>query len=124
MVGPPDSNRSPMASGSSMTAMKYAVVGAGSWGTTVAVLLSRSVDTVIWARSPEVAAEITDRHRNSAYLPGFDLPPSITATTDIAEAASDADVIVMGVPSHGYRSVLNDFAPHVGPSTPVLSAPV
>ena len=101
--------------------MKYAVIGAGSWGTAVASLIASSVETVVWARNPDVATDINDNSRNSAYLDGFDLPTSIRATTDIADAVADADVVVMAVPSHGYRSVLDSCSDHIGPSTPVLS---
>ncbi|KAA3636435.1 MAG: NAD(P)H-dependent glycerol-3-phosphate dehydrogenase, partial [Armatimonadetes bacterium] len=83
--------------------MKYAVIGAGSWGTTVGTLLAGAVDTVVWSRNAQVAHDINVNHRNDEYLDGFELPTELTATTDIAEAVGDADVIVIGVPSHGYR---------------------
>ena len=62
-------------------------------------------------RSAETAADVNENHRNSAYL-GDDavLPDALRATTDFAEAANCADVIVMGVPSHGFRSVLTELA--------------
>lgn len=101
--------------------MKYAVIGAGSWGTTIGSLIADSVDTVVWSRNAEVAHEITVRHRNTPYLEGFDLPESLKATIDIEAAVSGADVIVIGVPSHGYRSVLETCAPLIGRSTPILS---
>lgn len=101
--------------------MKYAVIGAGSWGTTVGTLLSSSVDTVLWSRNPDVAHDITHNNRNSAYLDGFDLPPALVATTDIEKAIDGADVIVMGVPSHGYRTVLDTSAPLISADTPIVS---
>ncbi len=101
--------------------MKYAVIGAGSWGTTIGAMLTASVETVLWCRNGDLADEITTEHRNSAYLDGFELPDALTATTDIERAVSGADVVVMGVPSHGYRSVLESCAAFIGPSTPVLS---
>jgi len=101
--------------------MKYAVIGAGSWGTTVGTLLSDTVETVIWSRNPDVASDINDNHRNTAYLDGFDLPESLTSTTNIEDAIRGTDVIVMGVPSHGYRTVLEQCAPHIKPATPILS---
>lgn len=101
--------------------MKYAVIGAGSWGTTIGALIAESVDTVIWSRNTDVADEITTHHRNSAYLDGFDLPLQLTATTDIEEAVAGADAIVMGVPSHGYRAVLGTCASLIDASTPILS---
>ncbi|KAA3636648.1 MAG: NAD(P)-dependent glycerol-3-phosphate dehydrogenase, partial [Armatimonadetes bacterium] len=68
-----------------------------------------------------VAHDINVNHRNDEYLDGFELPTELTATTDIAEAVGDADVIVMGVPSHGYRSVLMSCAQHIERTTPVIS---
>lgn len=100
---------------------KYAVIGAGSWGTTVASMVAPAVDTVIWARSGAVADDIDRQHRNSAYLGGFDLPESLGATTDIEEALAGADVVVMGVPSHGYRAVLKHCAPFIDRSIPIVS---
>ncbi len=58
-------------------------------------------------RSEETAADINDHHRNSRYLGDeVELSPTLQATTDFAEAADAADVVVMGVPSHGFRGVL------------------
>jgi len=101
--------------------MKYAVIGAGSWGTTVASLLASSVDVEIWSRNTAVAEDINLNHRNAAYLDGFELSPAIHATTDIVEALSGADAVVMGVPSHGYRSVLTTCAGHIRTDVPILS---
>ncbi|HEX6422906.1 MAG TPA: NAD(P)H-dependent glycerol-3-phosphate dehydrogenase [Acidimicrobiales bacterium] len=101
--------------------IRVAVVGAGSWGTTVAVLASRSTPTVLWARRRELADEIARDHRNSEYLAEFDLPPELEATSSLDEAVSGADVLVMGVPSHGMRETLRRLATHVRPWVPVLS---
>jgi glycerol-3-phosphate dehydrogenase (NAD(P)+) len=101
--------------------MKYAVVGAGSWGTTVASLAAPFVPTTIWARSPEVARNINRRHRNKRYLKGFDLSPELVATDDLHEAVADATVIVMGVPSHGYRDVLSRLTDAIPNDVPILS---
>jgi glycerol-3-phosphate dehydrogenase (NAD(P)+) len=101
--------------------MKYTVIGAGSWGTTVASLIADSVETVVWARNADVATDINGNNRNSAYLAGFELASSLRATTDITDAVRDAGVLVMAVPSHGYRSVLESCSDHIEHSTPVLS---
>jgi glycerol-3-phosphate dehydrogenase (NAD(P)+) len=106
---------------SSLSPVRVAVIGAGSWGTTVAALASRNAPTVLWARRPELAAEVADKHRNSEYLQGFDLPPELAATGDMEEAVSRADVLVMGVPSHGMRSTLEEMRPFVRPWVPVVS---
>ncbi|MCL1595466.1 MAG: NAD(P)-dependent glycerol-3-phosphate dehydrogenase [Actinomycetia bacterium] len=101
--------------------MKYAVIGAGSWGTAVATLLAPNVPTTIWARRDKIAQGIDKKHRNKAYLKGFDLPDELRATSDLYEAVEDADVIVMGVPSHGYRDVLQRASGHIPSQTPIIS---
>jgi glycerol-3-phosphate dehydrogenase (NAD(P)+) len=101
--------------------MKYVVIGAGSWGTTVASLLSPVVPTTIWARRTKIADGINKKHRNKAYLRGFDLPEELSATDNLAEAVDQADVIIMGVPSHGYRDVLARVADDVSRDTPIIS---
>jgi glycerol-3-phosphate dehydrogenase (NAD(P)+) len=76
-----------------------AVLGAGSWGTTVASLTAANVSTTLWARRAELAAEIDERHVNSRYLPGLQLHPALRATSSLEEAVGDADVLVMAVPA-------------------------
>jgi glycerol-3-phosphate dehydrogenase (NAD(P)+) len=102
-------------------AIRVAVIGAGSWGTTVAALAAVNTPTVLWARRRELAEAIDRSHRNDAYLPGFELPDALRATASLEEAVVGADVVVMGVPSHGFRSVLAEAAPHVRPWVPVVS---
>jgi glycerol-3-phosphate dehydrogenase (NAD(P)+) len=97
------------------------VIGGGSWGTTVASLTARNTPTLLWTRRPEVAEEIDRDHVNSQYLPGQGLDPALRATSDLARAAVDADVLVMAVPSHGFRDVLSQAAPYVRPWVPVVS---
>src|SRR5580698_6003946 len=101
--------------------MRIAVLGAGSWGTTVASLLTGHHDCTIWARDPELAREIYERDANSRYLPGFALPPSLKATADLEKALHDIDLLVVGVPTQGFRSVLVDARPHLRPWIPVVS---
>jgi glycerol-3-phosphate dehydrogenase (NAD(P)+) len=97
------------------------VLGGGSWGTTVAALAARNAPTMLWARDADVAREIDEEHRNSRYLEERELPDTLRATSDLEEAATYADVLVVGVPSHGLRQALEDVAPHVRPWIPVLS---
>lgn len=101
--------------------LRVAVVGAGSWGTTVAALAAADNPTVLWARRKEVADEITTDHANTTYLPGAALPPALRATASLEEAITAADVVVMAVPSHGFREVLEAAAPFVRPGVPVIS---
>src|SRR5258708_28696163 len=101
---------------------KVVVLGGGSWGTTVASICARRGPTLQWVRSEQTAKDINENHRNSRYL-GNDVELSITlrATTDFSEAANCADVIVMGVPSHGFRGVLTELARALRPWVPVVS---
>src|SRR6266566_2622426 len=100
---------------------RVAVLGGGSWGTTVASIVARSAPTVLWARSPEVAEEVDRRGRNSRYLGDIPLTDGLRATDSLAQAVQDADVLVMGVPSHGFRGVLEQVVSHVRPWIPVVS---
>ncbi|HEX9995385.1 MAG TPA: NAD(P)H-dependent glycerol-3-phosphate dehydrogenase [Acidimicrobiales bacterium] len=101
--------------------IRVAVIGAGSWGTTVASLACGNAPTVLWARRPDLAEEIDRDHVNRAYLPDHPLPPSLRATADLEEAVREADVLVMAVPSHGFRSTLEAMAGHVRAWVPVVS---
>lgn len=98
-----------------------AVIGAGSWGTTVAHLAAHNTETVIWARDEGVAREIDEDHRNARYLPDYELHPDLRATADLGEAVRAADVIVMGVPSHAFRATATEVAGHIGAWVPVIS---
>jgi glycerol-3-phosphate dehydrogenase (NAD(P)+) len=98
-----------------------AVIGAGSWGTTVAHLLAHNSSTVLWARDPEVATSVHDDHLNRRYLANFPLHPELRATDSLAEAVGQADLVVMGVPSHGFRSTLEQVAEHLRAWVPIVS---
>ena len=101
---------------------KVVVLGGGSWGTTVASICARRGPTLQWVRSEETATEINEKHRNTKYLANdIELSESLRATTDFAEAAHAADVVVMGVPSHGFRDVLTELASELRPWVPVVS---
>jgi glycerol-3-phosphate dehydrogenase (NAD(P)+) len=97
------------------------VLGAGSWGTTVATICAKRNPTTLWARNDDVVDEINAKHENSRYLGGFALPDSLKATSDLEKAVSDADVLVVGIPSYGFRGVLEQAAPYVRPWIPVVS---
>ena len=101
--------------------MKIAVLGAGSWGTTVASLVAPRHETVLWARDPEVARAVNTEHANSAYLPGFGLAPELSATAELEQAVCSADLVVVGVPTSGFRAVLEDAARFMRPWVPVVS---
>jgi glycerol-3-phosphate dehydrogenase (NAD(P)+) len=91
---------------------KVAFIGAGSWGTATAAMVTRKGEheTLLWARRPELAETINLYHENPEYLPDVPLPEELKATNDLEEALGGAEVVVMGVPSHGFRGVLKDVA--------------
>ncbi len=101
--------------------IRVAVLGGGSWGTTVASLAAARTETVLWARRPSTVDAINDRHENPDYLDGLPLHPRLAATTDLKEAVYDADVVVVGVPSQGFRETLTDIAGHLRPWIPLVS---
>jgi len=101
--------------------MRVVVLGAGSWGTTVASLVAKRNPVVLWARREELAREIDEDHRNSAYLPGFDLAPTLRCTADLETAVSQAELLVIGVPSHAMRATLRASRPWIHPWIPIVS---
>jgi len=99
------------------------VVGGGAWGTALAsVLADNAHDVVLWAREPEVVASVNESHRNEAFLPEVQLPEALRATSDLAEAVSEAEVLVNVVPSQHVRSVWSGIAPSVPSDALVVSA--
>ncbi|HET8641555.1 MAG TPA: NAD(P)H-dependent glycerol-3-phosphate dehydrogenase [Pseudonocardiaceae bacterium] len=97
------------------------VLGAGSWGTTVASLAAANAHVTLWARRAELAAEIDETHVNSSYLPDLALPPDLCATSSLEDAVWPADVLVVAVPSHGFRATLEEAAKFVRPWIPIVS---
>ncbi|MCY3851613.1 MAG: NAD(P)H-dependent glycerol-3-phosphate dehydrogenase [Acidimicrobiaceae bacterium] len=101
--------------------MQVAVLGAGSWGTTVAHLSAHNVATTLYSRRDDVARAVNARHENPRYLPGYRLHESLRASSDLASVVSAADVLVMGVPSAGFRDTLRELRPSLRPWVPVVS---
>ena len=101
--------------------LRVAVLGAGSFGTTMAHIASFKAPSVLWCRRPETADEINREHTNERYLKGHRLSSQLRATASIEEAVREADVLVMGVPSHGVRAVLADAAQWIRPWVPIMS---
>ncbi len=86
--------------------MKVAIIGGGSWGTTVASLASINADAILWCRSDIVASDINDNHKNTRYLDNLPLSKTLHATTDLEQCLDGAELIVMAVPAQGFRSIL------------------
>ena len=94
--------------GSSQAELPVAVLGAGSWGTTIAALLAaESKPCLLWCRSENVANEIRELRENPAYLPGIRLPKALRVTTDIEEAVEFASVVLCAIPSAYMRDVVS-----------------
>ncbi|MEU7816214.1 NAD(P)H-dependent glycerol-3-phosphate dehydrogenase [Pseudonocardia sp. NPDC049154] len=101
---------------------KIAVLGAGSWGTAFAkVVADAGREVVLWARRPEVAGAIRDRHENADYLPGVALPENLSATSNAAAALDGADAVVLAVPSQTLRANLADWKPLLPPGRTLVS---
>ena len=95
------------------------VLGSGSWGTALAIQAARADCTVkLWARDPELARRMAEERENSKYLPGAQLAESIAPTSEI-EALADLDLVMVVVPSHGFRQVIVDFFEHRQAGRPV-----
>src|SRR5688572_4404860 len=95
------------------TAPSVAVLGAGSWGTALAALIARhGHPVVLWGRDADGIAAIDQRHENPRYLPGIALPDELRATTDLAVALRDADLVLVVVPSHAFAETMRALAPH------------
>lgn len=100
---------------------RITVVGAGSWGTTVATLAAARADTTLWARRPELAAAINETRTNPDYLPDIELPARLAATNDLERAVAGIDLLIMAVPSHGFRKVFIDAAAHLDDQVAIVS---
>ena len=104
--------------------MRIAVLGGGSWGTALAVHLSRGDhDVTLWLRDSSLAQELQSTRRNQAYLPGAQLPEGLRVVSDLGDVC-DCDTALMVVPSHGYRQVVADLFETMQPgdSVAVVSA--
>ncbi|GHE14805.1 NAD(P)H-dependent glycerol-3-phosphate dehydrogenase [Streptomyces alanosinicus] len=101
---------------------RFAVFGAGSWGTAFAVVLADAgCEVSLWGRRSELVDVINTTGTNPEYFPGVELPTGITATTDPAKAASGADFVVLVPPSQTLRANLSTWAPAIAPTTVLVS---
>jgi glycerol-3-phosphate dehydrogenase (NAD(P)+) len=99
--------------------MKIAILGAGAWGTALAVALAGKHTVVLWARDPALAAEMASRRRNARYLPEISLPDAVTVTAESQLAGSDA--VLIATPTSGLRDVL-ERARTLRPDQPLIWA--
>lgn len=99
--------------------MRIAVLGAGAWGTAIAIYLSARHEVRLWARDAGLAAALRAERRNRRYLPQFPLPPSLAPTDDLAASLEGAELMLAAVPTHGLRATLR-AAKGVGRMVPVV----
>jgi len=103
--------------------MRAAVLGAGGFGTALAVHLARLHHPVrLWARDPALAAEMTRRSANATYLPDIAFPAGVEATALLDRALEGADLVICAVPSHGVRAVMSAAALLIPPGAIIVSA--
>lgn len=102
-------------------AIPVAVLGAGSFGTCLALLCAREHDVRIWARDPALAEAIERGRRNPVYLSHVAIPERVRATADLAEALEGRELVICAIPSHGVREVMSRAAAHLPAGAIVVS---
>lgn len=103
-----------------MAFQSVGIVGAGAWGTALAITARRAGrDVLIWAYEPETLEEINQRHRNTTYLPGIELDPAIEATARFNEVAT-CDVLLIVTPAQHVRGIGAELAPYVKAGQPLV----
>ncbi|MFT5443408.1 MAG: glycerol-3-phosphate dehydrogenase (NAD(P)+) [Myxococcota bacterium] len=98
------------------------VIGSGSFGTCLAILCARHGDVTLWSRNEDDAVAINRDRRNPRYLSDAEIPDTIAATSNLAEAVANKELVICAVPSHAVREVMKLAAPHLGEGAILLSA--
>jgi glycerol-3-phosphate dehydrogenase (NAD(P)+) len=100
-----------------------AIIGAGSWGTALAIVLAPRFERVrLWVYETDLAQRMRDPRENDLYLPGFLIPTNIEITSELAEALEVAEIVLTVVPSHLVRHIYQKMTPFVGPETLFVTA--
>ena len=103
--------------------MKVAVIGAGSWGTALALVAARNHhDVRLWAREADDVDRLARERQNSVYLPGFAFPDELRPTNCLEEALDGADFVLLVVPSHGTRAVCRRMLPYLAAKSVIVGA--
>jgi glycerol-3-phosphate dehydrogenase (NAD(P)+) len=106
-----------------MAENRAAVLGAGSWGTALAMVLAdNGFHTTLWARDASLAGEINNARENARYLPGIALPERLVAASDLGETLAGARVVALVVPSHALRELALQIGPLLPASAPIVAA--
>lgn len=101
---------------------RIAIVGAGNWGTALAVIAARAGhEVMLWSRDPEVVRAINEQRINSRYLTGTSIPDRVTATNDIEVALDLASIVLLAAPSHAARSLLTEMSPALDDDAIIVS---
>ncbi|EGV50750.1 NAD(P)H-dependent glycerol-3-phosphate dehydrogenase [Candidatus Endoriftia persephone] len=97
---------------------KIAVLGAGSWGSALAILLAQNgFDVPLWGHLPADIEQLARERQNQQFLPGIEFPDNLQPTTDLAQSLDGADEVLLVVPSHAFSAVLNQIKPLLDPAT-------
>ncbi len=108
---------------SSVPQVSTAVIGAGAWGTAMASLLaSNGQPTTIWGRNRDYMSQMASSHSSPRYLPGVDLPVSLSASSDLAATVKAAQDVLIVTPSHAFRETLEAVEPYLTDSSRVMWA--
>ncbi len=100
---------------------RIAIIGAGNWGTALAVVAGRAgCNVILWSRNQQVVNSINSSHVNCSYLKGFEISRNVGATTEIEDAVENANVIILAAPSHALRPVLFQLTPFLNKEDVVL----
>jgi glycerol-3-phosphate dehydrogenase (NAD(P)+) len=100
-----------------------AVIGGGSWGTALSVVFASRFSSVrLWVYEKDLALRMSRLRENDIYLPGFQLPPNVTVTTDVGEALESAEIVLGVMPSHHARRLYTEMLPYLRPSMALVSA--
>ena len=101
---------------------RIAIVGAGSWGTALAVIAARAGhEVILWARDPEIVRSINERRVNVNYLSETPIPDRVTATNNLEDALDLASLVLLAAPSHAARALLTDMAPALDDDAIIVS---
>lgn len=102
--------------------MKLAIIGAGSWGTALSLVLGRTHQIRLWVHDTQLCARMKEARVNDVYLPGFPLPQNVHPTGSIPEALEQAEIVLTVVPSEHCRGVFQQMLPHLRPEMLLVSA--
>lgn len=103
--------------------VRVGVMGGGAWGTALAnVLAGKGHAVTLWAREPQVVQDINQWHQNKTFLPEVPLHQGLSASSSLAEVCRDKDLLLSVVPAQFVRAVMQEAAPFIAPSVPIVSA--